>query len=686
MRDGSFTSIIYEMQGNTLTVPEREGVVVGVPQRVAKKLYYGPVTSVDYTLDATESNKMKTHIGDKLVASTDLRLYIRTAGESNSEAIEMNTINHFSTKPAVSISNYNSDGLDAVTMLATDFLKQIGKNYGGANLTFTMAVTSAVVTVGGSNATAFMLLLEAGQCFYHPTDDSGSGVYYEILSVDTANSQFTLVEDAVLALAAVATTPKVYYDYLGASMNTVKARRPVVLYDIIVQRPIVSGLYTITTVNDLIDLFDAESLEDPDSNLAFGAFLHLAANGGLYQMRLYAIPVDGSTATATILETSATWVTAQQKMAAIKTAYYIAPLTDNETTLGLFKTWAVGMSSTENKKEKIVFISEKIVNSGNGVDYETSFASANALTATAAAATGANTVITLGGAQTILADAQIGMKFSATYDGQVVESNVIAVNDDSDNFTVDVDYGSTYDDLSTPKLYWPQDSLFMDSGYDAQSDVDVAINVPNGYATQRVVLCAPYYATMGTTNLVGYYVASIIAGYISAREVGEGTTGATPPSVTWLPTINYFTITQLEALKNAGWFLLNQEMEGAPVTIYHQNTTDQVTIEKKELSLVIALDTLAQTVREMQKPYIARGLANRISSNPSSQQNVRYIKKLNGGLSQIKYSFITQKEIFGDFKVIGISVNTHNSDQIDTHIEVTHLYPVNRINNFIHVV
>ncbi len=678
-RNGVFTNILYQIQGSSLVAPTRGAVVVGVPLRVSKKTYHGPILVGDLTIDATEDNKMKLNDAEKMQANGDMKLFIRKAGEEDPAAIQMSTAYYFNTNPTISKTNYNNDGIATITFLSTDFLRQIGKNYGGANLTYTMDAGGEIVTVGGSNATKFMSLLEVGQCFYHGDDDK----YYEILSIDVGNSQFTLVEVVTGALAA-SVDDSIWYDYLGSNMNTPKVRRPVLLYDIIVQKTDISGLYTITSVGDLVDKFGSESLEDPDSNLAFGAFLHLAANGGVNQFRIYAIPVDGTDALSTILAANTSWVAAQESINGVSTAFFIVPLTDNETVLSGFKTWAETQSGTDYKREKQVFISEKVVNGGNGLTYGED-GDEFTISEIAAASDGSKTVVTIGAGEA--ADIKAGMVFSATYGGITVESDVIAVDTSNDTFTVNKDYGSTFGDLSAEVLSWPQDSLFCDSGYTPQTDADTAVTVPNGYDSQRVVLCGPYYAMMGDTKLFGYHIAVIVAGYVSSKILGYVFTNDALPLITWLPTINYFTINQLEAIKDSGWFMLHQEMEGAPIGIYHQKTTAQAILEKKELSIVIVTVSVAQAIRSTLRPHVAKGVDNSISHEATnSAKNRRYIKKLNNDLATIRYKFVNEIECLADFKVIGVAANVVNRDQVDNKVEIKHYYPVNRINNYIYIV
>jgi hypothetical protein len=224
------------------------------------------------------------------------------------------------------------------------------------------------------------------------------------------------------------------------------------------------------------------------------------------------------------------------------------------------------------------------------------------------------------------------------------------------------------------------------SGSDPSDDVDIATGVPGGYASERVTVM-PYYAYLDNTLLIGSEVAAVVAGYRSGLPLGYVTTLDSVPLITGVPSVDYYSVQNLEDLKNAGWYMLVQDKVGSPAYCYHQMTTEQEILEKKEESLVVAVDAMAMSVRETMRPFIARGLSNRISGvNPDAPISVRYLKKVAAACAGIRYLFVTQKEIFADMKVVGLAVNDTNRDQVDVKIEVSHLYPANRINVAIHIV
>ena len=673
MRDGVFTNLIYEAQGATLVTPAREGLLVGVPQRVIKDKYLQAwETGTNDSVDATVANFLKTNAGDKIVAGTDLKVYIRKAGEALSAAVQMVGANGFTTVPTISSSNYNDDGVASIVFTAACGLREIGADYydaGAARVILNNAL--AVVTVTGTSGAAWLALLEVGMTLFDGVAD-----YTKILSIDLSAGTFTC---SGTPAALDDATARVYYDYEGDSIS--ENRAPLITFDIVAQRSAISGMYTITGIEDLIEYFDESSLSYSESNLAFGAFLYMAANGSVDTFRIYAIPVDGTVATATILAANATWLLAINKTVAVESIYHVIPLTNNETILDTFKAHVVAMSTTEQKKERRLYISEKIVNSGDGNAIYT-VGDGLTISTNVAAIDGLSTVITLSGStHGVIA----GAKFTGTFGGTIITANVTSVNLAA--ITVDISCDSDVGSITLWSFYWPQTSGFINSGFDAATDVGVAVTVPSGYASERVTLIGPYYASMGTTDLVGYYIAAIVAGYRASLALGYVTTLDAVPLIDFIPMIDYFTVAQMELIKEAGWYMFNQEMTGAPVKCYHQNTTDQELLEKKEESMVIIIDALAQAVRATLQPYIARGINNRISPTvPESAVNLRYIAKLNSALAAIKHYYITQLEALADFKVIGITPNVANSDQTDIKLEVSHYYPSNRLNVTIYIV
>jgi hypothetical protein len=601
MRDGVFTQIIYQAQGAQLVTPDREVLLFGIPLRVLKSArLMSWVHDENSVVAANATNKLKTDPDDKINAVGDIKLYIRKASETIDNAVEIvqgTDVGEFFTAPTVSVDNYNSaGGAAAITFLATDGLKRIQYNGGGLTVTITIG-SDDLVTVSGDDASTLMDLLENGQCI---TPDSST--FYPISSVNPTALTFEAAGITAGEGTGAMTPWIIYYDYEGDSVSA--NRSPVITFDVTAQRSGVSGLYTITEVQDLIDLFDESSLSEETSNLGFSAMLQMAANGNVNKFRIYALTADGSNTIATILANSTAWLAALDATKGISGSYHLVPLTDNETIYDIFKAHVVAMSATEEKNERRIYISEKILNSGDG--YQA---------------------------------------------------------------------GDT------------EGELFVDTSYDAQTDVDLAVQIPATYNSDRVILIGPYYAKMGTTMLYGYHIAAIVAGWISSLELGYSVTNDSIPLIDYIPSIDYFTKTQMESLKDSGWFMLHQTIAGGAVKCYHQYTTEQELLEKKEQSLPLAIDALAQAVRATLDPYIARGISNRTSPDfPGSTVTQRYLKKLNGALSSLRHYYTNNKEIIADFKVIGVTPNTTNKDQTDIKLEVSHYYPVNRINTTIYVV
>jgi len=217
-------------------------------------------------------------------------------------------------------------------------------------------------------------------------------------------------------------------------------------------------------------------------------------------------------------------------------------------------------------------------------------------------------------------------------------------------------------------------------------DVDIASGKPGSFNSERVTLM-PYYAFIGDVLIKGSEVASIVAGYRSGLSEGYVTTLDNLPLITSVPSLDYYSLAQLEELKDSGWYMLVQDKAGSAPYCYHQKTTSQDVLEKQEESLVIAVDAVAMALRATLRPFIAKGLANRISgSNPDSAITLRYINKVKAGSLGIVNLFVNKKEIFAGLKIVGLAVNSTNSDQVDVKFEVSHYYPANRINIALHIV
>lgn len=258
--------------------------------------------------------------------------------------------------------------------------------------------------------------------------------------------------------------------------------------------------------------------------------------------------------------------------------------------------------------------------------------------------------------------------------------------------------GATCDNFITNKGYQSSDTIGADylkcytSGYTAGAEVarDYAKNLAIAYNSERFVMISPGHAKMSLNGaevlLTGYELAAYIAGVISDKPTGYGLSKEKLPGLTGLASVNFFDAGHLNTMRQNGVFLLAQDNKSTPVYIYHQNTTSQDILEKKELSLIMAIDQLQKEVRACLDNFIANGMENRISVvAQDAETNKAYFVKLNNAAKGIKYKFVTEKKIVADFKIIAIAPSEIYRDRVDYKIAVTLLYPVNGIDVFIYV-
>jgi len=456
------------------------------------------------------------------------------------------------------------------------------------------------------------------------TPDGETGVfattesYAKVTAIDTATNELTVRKISSHFLIASAITGwNIYYDYFGDT--TGDNRNPLIKYSIEALRPSVTGRHYISSIEDITDLFGTGSIEDADSILAYDAYYFYLTSNTQFTIYATAVDTDDPEDGQTMSINTTILATALGKMSAL-TGYFIVPC---------YRASAAADIATI---ESVLAAVLAWTNTRSGINYKKE-----------GRVYGALPILNRGAGYT---------------DGTTLTVPAL--------------------DLSDSKT-----SLYIDCGTDPQEDVDVSLGKPASFGDERLTL-VPFYAYVGTTLIEGSTVASIIAGQRCALSYGKylayGRTNDPVSIITSMPSIEYYTDTQLDALKDAGWQVIVQKTSADAVRIYHQCTTNVASIEEKEEHLVIAVDAICQDIRETLAPYWGRGLSNQVGVDTDSAKTVRYLAKLNAGISGLRSLYVDKYEIFANVRIISILPNADNADQVDMKIALSYYYPVNRVN------
>ncbi|MDP3014073.1 MAG: hypothetical protein Q8M92_07530, partial [Candidatus Subteraquimicrobiales bacterium] len=166
----------------------------------------------------------------------------------------------------------------------------------------------------------------------------------------------------------------------------------------------------------------------------------------------------------------------------------------------------------------------------------------------------------------------------------------------------------------------------------------------------------------------------------SNLQVGYDMSGMAVPLITSIPSRNgYYSDEDLDDLANAGWYMLQQESDGAPVVCYLQKTTAYDILEKSEESFIVALDFAMRDIRETCDPYTKGGLDNRISPNPTDTQTAAYLAKLNAAISPLRYKYVDTLKAFSVMEVVAVRVIEMKRTATDIIVRFVHYYPAREV-------
>ncbi|MDD2297660.1 MAG: hypothetical protein PHX79_07595, partial [Sphaerochaetaceae bacterium] len=420
-----------------------------------------------------------------------------------------------------------------------------------------------------------------------------------------------------------------YYNYVedvsGGAGGVSSPRGYVLHVDQVVYCTSVYGVRSINSLDTLVGMFGNDALTNPTSNLACGAFLYGSANGWTNKFKICALDLrrvsNLSDATpAELMDLLVNWQTALYSAVDMhRDAYYLVPLTANETIHDACEVYVNVSSGITRQKEKRLYVSKQIT----GV--------ADAVTDM---------------------DDQFG-------NGKWGES--------------DYPVGTLYQDGYKDEA----ETLF----FNVDADVEAAMATPISVNNERVTYIGCEYATIDDINIEGYYVAAIIAGWRASLPLGYDASGMKVPLISSIPSgLGYYSEDQLDALASSGWYMLKQDIAGGPVECYLQKTTAYESVEKGEESFIVALDYCMRDIRATLAPYIRGGLENRVSAtNPDTPMTVRYLNKLNSAISLIRYKYVEKLEVFAAMEVVAVRLSEMKRTAAEVDVKFNHYYPVREI-------
>ena len=617
---GIFTQIKYNAQGAILREATNTGMIVGLPiVTESKKVVIPDAGDVDLAaidnhfipaIEIMGNNPAFSFLAGDILHSA--RVWIRKSSEDISEAYELTGTD--------CVLNKDEYGEDAAAVTVNPVKHRID-DYTDIAAKIEVGKVTTRSDAGQIGDTVVVIVNDSLYC---GTLTSGSNVvgtefWYHVKWQDRASPAGELSGNLIA----------LYYNYVedvsGGAGDVSSPRGYVLHVDLVVYCTSVYGVRTINSLDTLVGMFGNDALTNPTSNLACGAFLYGSANGWTNKFKICALDLRSMSGLsdetpADLMALLVNWQTALYSAVDMhRDAYYLVPLTANETIHDACEVYVNVSSGITRQKEKRLYVSKQIT----GV--------ADAVTDM---------------------DDQFG-------NGKWGESD----------YPVGTLYQDGYEDGAETSFF------------NVDADVEAAMATPISVNNERVTYIGCEYATIDDINIEGYYVAAIIAGWRASLPLGYDASGMKVPLISSIPSgLGYYSEDQLDALASSGWYMLKQDIAGGPVECYLQKTTAYESVEKGEESFIVALDYCMRDIRATLAPYIRGGLENRVSAtNPDTPMTVRYLNKLNSAISLIRYKYVEKLEVFAAMEVVAVRLSEMKRTAAEVDVKFNHYYPVREI-------
>jgi hypothetical protein len=230
-----------------------------------------------------------------------------------------------------------------------------------------------------------------------------------------------------------------------------------------------------------------------------------------------------------------------------------------------------------------------------------------------AAATGALSLVDAVTKKYLIFDAEAAFTANGTTVGDIVrigdsEGSVSSVINDSQLQFV------AAQDQDLAVLAFPENidyTVTRDISTDRKTQRDILIATLGSVSSPRLLMVYPGTCTVqGFSNQPGYYLSSAVGGMLSLFEPHRPKNNIALAGIEAIETSNlgYFTEDNIDALSDAGYFVLIQDTAGSAPYCVHQVTTGypdyNATQEFGELSVVNTFDFVSRTFKNSLKPYV----------------------------------------------------------------------------------
>lgn len=434
-------------------------------------------------------------------------------------------------------------------------------------------------------------------------------------------------------------------------------------------------------IGGLTDLQSQLSPINPENPLGLGMYFAMLNSSGLETQGLGVSATSDDEPYGTL----SAWAAAFEFVES-KNVYAIAPLTHDMTVADLADAHVTAMSDPEAALERVVFFnptrptrqantlvaSGSLGNSTGGVStFDTGIANLPALLAAAGFPA---PPYDIDDRVVLKLDDDTNNYLVTSVTGSVVTVNAVALVAGTDEDNIDgFYYAGGAPAFPDPVIDRPFTVFVRGAELANLTEEAVAYAaIPQGYQNRRMVFTTPDRATAtidGLEQIIeGFYVCAALAGKTASKlpqdpltEVGlRGFTGL-------LGATDRYGELQYKVMDGGGLWSLYQEAAGQAIKTRHQLTSDMSSLEKREFSILTALDFGAKFIRASLRNFVGRF---NLTTNVQDAISVNM-----QGIS----SFLVANGVFRSFAVTGMSQSSDAPDRLLLDCAIGVWYPLNEI-------
>lgn len=362
-----------------------------------------------------------------------------------------------------------------------------------------------------------------------------------------------------------------------------------------------SGTATLDSITDIDEIEGKLGRIDPRNPLAYGVFkARQNAVGKIYFLRVSSDDSVGFQEALDLLEQT-------------DQVYALCPLTKDTGILGAFKQHVELLSSPEKNLWRIVFLNQDLVTQEDVIVQRTN-ALGDLVDYVATITDDPNSADLNPPIFTRVIDTEATFILDGVTPGDILLTDYVTDPETGDlvaTSSYEVDSITSDEELilktgpNTPVALAQKYQIVRPLSKDEQASNHAGI--ATSYGSRRVYLVWPDFVEADGESVDGFFACAALCGMVAGFPPHQGFTNISLAGFEGASrSFEYFTSDQLDTMAGGGVYILTQDALDAQVFTRHQVSTDNTSVETRELSITKTLDYLSVVFRDTLKPFIGK--------------------------------------------------------------------------------